>query len=162
MPLMKMDAKQTLGFLLHDAQRLMRRRFEHRGSVYGLSSAQWRLLVYAVREEGVPQARLAALLEIEPISVSRLLDRMEDNGWIERRSDASDRRVRTVWPSAKGRAAFDSVKEMAGDIYEKAMKGMSPEQRAGLLEGLSTIIENMSEADRLARCENEPLKGKVA
>ena len=83
MPLMTSDGIDRLGFLIHDAQRLLRKRFEMRGAEYGLSAAQWRLLVRLVKEEGVPQARLAELLEIEPISVSRLLDRMEEGGWID-------------------------------------------------------------------------------
>ena len=80
MALMKQDMKNGLGFLLHDATRLLRKRFEARGSEYGLSSAQWRLLVKVVRERTATQARLAELMEIEPISVSRLVDRMEGPG----------------------------------------------------------------------------------
>ena len=79
----------------------MRKRFEKRGSRHGLSAAQWRLLVRVVKEEGISQARIAELLEIEPISVSRLIDRMEEGGWIERRQDPTDRRVRTIFPTAK-------------------------------------------------------------
>ena len=79
---MTSDGIDRLGFLIHDAQRLLRKRFEMRGAGYGLSAAQWRLLVRVVKDEGVPQARLAEILEIEPISVSRLLDRMEAGGWI--------------------------------------------------------------------------------
>ncbi len=82
-------AVDRLGFLIHDSARLLRKRFEAKGSAYGLSAAQWRSLVRLVKEEGVAQARLAELLEIEPISASRLLDRMEEGGWIERRQDAS-------------------------------------------------------------------------
>ncbi len=89
------DLTDRLGFLLHDAGRLMRKRFEHHSGRYGLSSAQWRLLVRVFKEEGVAQARLAELLEIEPISVSRLIDRMQGAGWIERRTDMADRRVRS-------------------------------------------------------------------
>ena len=59
MALMKQDMKNSLGFLLHDATRLLRKRFEARGSEYGLSSAQWRMLVLLVKEEGASQARLA-------------------------------------------------------------------------------------------------------
>ena len=87
------DGIDRLGFLIHDVQRLLRKRFETRASGLGLSSAQWRLMVRVAKEEGISQARLAELLEIEPISVSRLVDRMEEGGWIERRSDAADRRV---------------------------------------------------------------------
>ena len=103
---MNTDGIDRLGFLIHDAARLLRKRFEAKGSAYGLSAAQWRLLVRLVKEEGVAQARLAELLEIEPISVSRLLDRMEEGGWIERRPDASDRRVRMIFPTDKSRAGL--------------------------------------------------------
>ena len=72
MVLMTTDGIDRLGFLIHDSARLLRKRFETKGSAYGLSAAQWRLLVRLVKEEGVAQARLAELLEIEPISVSRL------------------------------------------------------------------------------------------
>src|SRR5215470_928410 len=107
---MSSDATERLGFLIHDAQRLMRKRFEARAAEYGLSVAQWRLLARLVKEEGAPQARLAEFLEIEPISVSRLLDRMEAGGWISRRPDVSDRRVRMIFPTAKSREAFEAVK----------------------------------------------------
>ena len=69
MRLMASGGIERLGFLIHDVQRLMRKRFEARASGLGLSAAQWRLLVHVSKEEGVTQARLAELLEIEPISV---------------------------------------------------------------------------------------------
>lgn len=97
---MKSDSTRTLGFLLHDAARLLRRRFEGRGAEHGLSAAQWRLMVHVVRHGcGVSQARLAEALEIEPISVSRLVDRMEQGGWVERSPDPQDRRVRLIHPT---------------------------------------------------------------
>lgn len=144
---MKTDGTETLGFLLHDAARLLRKRFEARGAAFGLSSAQWRLLVCVVKQEGVPQARLAEVLEIEPISVSRLVDRMEEAGWIERRHDAADRRVRTIHPTEKARSVFAEVKALAGDLYDEALAGMSPELRRATIEGLRAIVENLSAAD---------------
>lgn len=136
-----------LGFLLHDAARLLRKRFEVRGARYGLSAAQWRLLVRLVKEEGVAQARLAELLEIEPISVSRLLDRMEDGGWIERRQDAADRRVRMIFPTPKAREAYVVVKSMAGEVYEEALTGVSAEARRALIDGLEAISRNLSDGE---------------
>lgn len=148
MPLMVTDGTDRLGFLLHDAARMMRRRFEARASGYGLSSAQWRLLVRVAKEEGVAQARLAELLEIEPISVSRLIDRMEESGWIERRSDATDRRVRMIFPTSKASDAYAQVKSLAGEVYAQALAGLTPEERWVLVKGLSTVIENFSEAEQ--------------
>ena len=147
MRLMKNDGTERLGFLLHDAARLLRKRFEARGAAFGLSSAQWRLLVWAVKHEGVPQARLAELLEIEPISVSRLVDRMAEAGWIERRQDTTDRRVRTIHPTDKSRAVFAEVKLLAAELYEEALAGLSPEVRRATIEGLTAIVENLSAGD---------------
>jgi DNA-binding MarR family transcriptional regulator len=150
MPLMVSDGTDRLGFLLHDAARLMRRRFEARASGLGLSSAQWRLLVRVTKDEGVAQARLAELLEIEPISVSRLIDRMEEGGWIERRSDAADRRVRMIFPTERSREAYAGVKGLAGEVYEQALAGLAAEERRVLVKGLLNVIENLSDGEALS------------
>ena len=144
------DGIDRLGFLIHDSARLLRKRFEVRGATYGLSAAQWRLMVRLVKEEGVAQARLAELLEIEPISVSRLLDRMEEGGWVERRQDANDRRVRMIFPTDKSRAAFADIKSVAGEVYEIALAGLSPDERLTLVKGLNTIITNLSDGETTA------------
>ncbi len=139
------DETDRLGFLVHDVARLLRRRFEAKASGSGLSAAQWRLLVRVAKEPGVAQARLAELLEIEPISVSRLVDRMEEGGWIERRADANDRRVRLIFPTAKANEAYGKVKSMAGEVYEAALAGLSPEARKATIDGLKAIISNLSD-----------------
>lgn len=144
---MTTDGIERLGFLIHDAARLMRKRFEAKASAFGLSAAQWRLLVRLVKDEGVAQARLAELLEIEPISVSRLLDRMEEGGWIERRQDASDRRVRMIFPTGKSRAAFAEVKSVAGEVYEEALAGLPQQTRKATIEGLTAIVNNLSDGE---------------
>jgi DNA-binding MarR family transcriptional regulator len=145
--LMTSDGTDRLGFLIHDAHRLLRKRFEARAAGYGLSSAQWRLLVRLVKEEGSTQARLAEFLEIEPISVSRLVDRMEAGGWVTRKQDASDRRVRMIFPTDKSRSAFAAVKAIAGEIYEEALAGLPDAERRALIGGLARIVENLAEDD---------------
>ncbi len=162
MPLMTLDGTERLGFLIHDAARLMRKRFETLGAAYGLSAAQWRLMVRLVKEEGVAQARLAELLEIEPISVSRLLDRMEENGWVERRQDSSDRRVRMIFPTEKSRKAFGEIKSVAGEVFEEALAGLSPEQRRMTILGLTTIVENLSAAETPAETQMRLSKGSAS
>ena len=161
MPLMTSDGGDRLGLLIHDAQRLLRKRFEMRSAGYGLSVAQWRLLVRVVKDEGVPQARLAEILEIEPISVSRLLDRMEAGGWITRRHDASDRRVRMIFPTDKSRSVFLAVKSVASEVYEEALAGLTREQRRTLIDGLGRIIENLSDGDA-SPAEQAGIKGTVS
>lgn len=145
------DETDRLGFLLHDASRLLRKRFETRASAYGLSSAQWRLLVRVFKEEGVAQARLAELLEIEPISVSRLIDRMEEAGWIERRFDPGDRRVRQIFLTDRSRPIFGEMRAVATDVFDQAMTGLSPEERRATIAHLKTIVSNLSDGDPAAK-----------
>lgn len=135
---------EKIGFLIHDAQRLLRRRFDASAAQYGLSSSQWRLMVRVVKEKGIAQARLAEILEIEPISVSRLVDRMEEGGWVQRQADETDRRVRIVVPTDRSRAVFNEVKQVAGEVFEDALRGLSMEQRHALLHGLETMISNLA------------------
>ncbi|WP_047032594.1 MarR family transcriptional regulator [Hoeflea sp. IMCC20628] len=132
------------GFLVHDAARLMRKQFEWRGQEHGLSSAQWRLLVRVVREQKATQARLAELMEIEPISVSRLIDRMEQGGWVRRCAHETDRRVKLVVPTDKSLAAYSAIKAVAGDVYEEAMAGLDEDQKQALVSALATVVENLS------------------
>ena len=135
---------ESLGFLLHDATRAIRRRFEARATELGLSSAQWRCLVHLMREGSSPQARLAELMEIEPISVSRLLDRMQDGGWITRETDPADRRVRLVTATPKTCAAFSEARKIADAIYADALAGLPPGARETLMATLRRIIANLS------------------
>ncbi len=144
-------ASDNFGLLVHTVERLLRKRFEKRGAAYGLSSAQWRLLFRLHKEPGISQARLAEILDVEPISVSRLLDRMQQAGWIERREDAEDRRVRTIHPTDKALEGFETMRGIAREVFEEALEGLSREDRATITRGLNRIIENLSDGDTECR-----------
>jgi len=159
---MKSVPIDRLGFLVHDVARLMRKRFEKRGTRHGLPAAQFRLLARVVKEEGITQARLAELLEIEPISVSRLIDRMEEGGWIERRPDALDRRVRTIFPTPKSREAYGEIKSHAGEVYEEALAGIDQETRRILIGALDAMIANLSDVDGAAAPDNQHPRSSAA
>jgi MarR family transcriptional regulator for hemolysin len=148
---------EDLGFLIHDTGRLLRKSFERRGQAYGLSTAQWRLLVRVVREQNPTQARIAELMEIEPISVSRLIDRMEQAGWVKRCAHESDRRVNRVIPTEKSITAYSKIKAVAGDVFEDALKGVDEQQRHGLITALLAMIENLS-TDELPTAKPNPKK----
>ncbi|WP_417435035.1 MarR family winged helix-turn-helix transcriptional regulator [Hoeflea sp.] len=141
---MKNAGIDQLGFLIHDVGRLLRKNFEKRGHEHGLSSAQWRLLVRVVREQNPTQARLAELMEIEPISVSRLIDRMEQGGWVRRCAHETDRRVNRVVPTDKSLAAYSTIKAVAGEVFEEALTGVGEEQRQALMSALVTMVDNLS------------------
>lgn len=137
--------KWPLGLLLHDAARALRRRFDLRAAELGLSTAQWRLLVHLFRCGRISQARLAERLEIEPISVSRLIDRMTEQGWVLREPDPSDRRSRIVVPTDKARNAYDRSRIIADGLYEDALRGMSDDQRDAVIASLRQVIDNLSD-----------------
>lgn len=136
----------SLGPLLHDAARLIRRRFEQHTADMGLSSAQWRLLIHVLKEERVTQARLAERLEIEPISVSRLVDRMEQAGWVAREADPQDRRVRLIVATEAAQAFKERLYQSAADVYAEALTGVSEQAQSDLLATLTTLINNLSDA----------------
>lgn len=142
--------RESLGFLLQDATRLMRRRFELRAAELGLTSSQWRLLVTLTKRGPQPQARLAEFLEIEPISLSRLVDRMQEAGWVERQPDPCDRRVRIVHPTEQSKSAMREVKAIAEAIYADALAGLSAEACATLIVALRQIISNLSQLTETA------------
>jgi MarR family transcriptional regulator for hemolysin len=148
--MMNTEPVRPFGFLIHEVARLIRSRIEARAGVHGLSEAQLRLLMRLWKEEGATQARLAQILEVEPISISRLLDRMEQGGWIERRQDPSDRRVRTIFTTAKTRQIHGAVKDVATQVYEEALAGVPPDTRDAMLEGLQAMARNLSSDAALA------------
>jgi DNA-binding MarR family transcriptional regulator len=87
------DFQRDLMFLLHDVARLLRVDADKRARAHGMTRAQWGILIWLEREPGLSQKELAELLEVEPITVARLIDRLEARGMVERRPDPKDRRI---------------------------------------------------------------------
>ena len=104
-----MNPLRTFGFLLKDTSRLYVQRFEQRAEALGLTLAQCKVLVYLADHEGISQVQLAELTELEPMTLVRVLDRMESDGWLERRSDPADRRARRLYLKAKGKPLVDEI-----------------------------------------------------
>ena len=145
---------RSLGLLLHDAARAVRKRFEARGSAYGLTFAQWRMLVRVCKTEGgAPQTHFAELLEIEPISVSRLLDRMESLGWVSRAADSKDRRVLLVFATAKAMGVFADFKPIVDEVYAEALVGLTAEQCNALMDALTLIVANFAQGENAGQKE---------
>ena len=91
------------------------------------------------------QARLAELLELEPISLARCLDRMEQAGWIERRPDPTDRRARLLYMTEKAKPVFERILEVAYEVRQEALAGLAPSERDQLLDLLQRVRANLSE-----------------
>src|SRR3984885_12561469 len=104
-----MDKIANFGYLLKDLGRLYARRFEERARALQLTLPQCKALAYLARNEGISQVRLADLAEIDPMSLVRILDHMEAEGWVERRPDPNDRRARCLYLKAPGRPILEEI-----------------------------------------------------
>ena len=134
------------GYLLNDTSRLLRRRFEQKASNYNITSAQWRAMAQLSRNDGLTQVALAHLLEIEPMSVCRLIDRMEAGGFVTRQPDPADKRAKLVYLTEKSRALLDIIRVVAMEVYEDAFAGFDEDERLRLVAAINKINSNLSKA----------------
>lgn len=148
-----MNLQPTFGFLLNDAARLMSKRFGQRARTSGLTRAQWQVLAYLARNEGIQQSALADMLEIEPITLVRILDRLEEAGFVERRRHPADRRVWQLFLQAKTHAVLETMLEMGQATSQEAMQGLSEADRAVLIRCLETIRNNLATCSPLTQKE---------
>jgi MarR family transcriptional regulator for hemolysin len=145
--------RPTLGYLLTDAARLIRRRFEQESRDIPMTSAQLQIVARLTRNEGVTQAALAGLLDIEPMTLSRHIDRMEAAGLVERRPDPADRRARRISTTEHARALLAPMRARAEAVYADALAGLAEGERAALHDALAAIIANLS-ADAAADADD--------
>ncbi len=138
-----MDLHRNLGFLLKDVTRLYTRRFEERAHALALTLPQCKALAYLANNEGVSQKRLAELAEIDPMSLVRILDRMEADGWVQRRSDPDDRRARSLAVTEKAKPLVAHIWNLAVETRGEALAGLSPEERTQLVELLERVHKNL-------------------
>jgi DNA-binding MarR family transcriptional regulator len=141
-----MDNKPTLGFILHDVARLLRKRFEQRAKGMGLTRSQWQTLAYLNLNEGIHQSGLAEILEVEPITLVRILDKLEERGLIERRQHPTDRRIWLLFLRDEARPLIDLMRKIGDETRAEALGGLSAAQRALLLEALTAMKSNLAEA----------------
>jgi MarR family transcriptional regulator, transcriptional regulator for hemolysin len=136
---------RTLGFVLNDVARLMRKRFEQRAraAALGLTRAQAAVLAYLARQEGINQAALAQLLELEPITLARLLDRLQAAALIERRPDPKDRRAHLLYLTAVAYPLLDRIFALAAEVREDALAGVAEPDRGRLLDLLLEMKANL-------------------
>jgi DNA-binding MarR family transcriptional regulator len=138
-----MSQDDDLFFLLHDVARLGRVAADKRARVDGMTRAQWALLLRLDRHPGLSQKELADILEVEPISVARLTDRLEQSGLIERHADATDRRVWRLHLSAAAGPALRRIKAQRDELAALFVSGISEETRAAMVQGMKQMKANL-------------------
>jgi MarR family transcriptional regulator, transcriptional regulator for hemolysin len=138
-----MDRLRNLGFLLKDVSRLYTRRFEERAHGLALTLPQCKTLAYLSKNEGVSQKRLAELIEVDPMSLVRILDRMEADGWVQRRSDPDDRRARSLVLTENAKPILEHIWQLASETRAEALEGLSTDERTSLVDLLERLHENL-------------------
>ncbi|ODU19619.1 MAG: transcriptional regulator [Sphingomonas sp. SCN 67-18] len=134
-----------LGFLIADISRLMRRRFDERARVLGVTRPQWRLMLALSRNEGANQGTLAELIDVEPITLCRMVDRLQESGLVERRADPADRRAWRIYLTDEARPLLDELRAVGADLFEIAMAGLNPAERDALSASLERVRDNLDQ-----------------
>lgn len=132
-----------------DNSRLMRRLFDDRVRSLGLTAVQARLLLALDRHPDCNQGFYADRLEVEPITLTRIVDRMEAAGWIDRRADPTDRRARILHLTTKARDTVARVETIVDQLVGETLLGLSDEEQAQLADMLNRIGANLSAAREL-------------
>lgn len=142
---------ETIGFLLNDTARLFRRAFNARTRGSGVTALQWRLIVYLSRHEGIRQGPLAELIEVEPITLSRMIDRLEEAGLVERRADPTDRRAWLLHLTPRANGMVGTMRRTADTLTAEATEGLTLAEREQLIALVTRIQSNLSRRE----CTNE-------
>ena len=138
--------KREIAFTIMDVARLLKTYADQRARQFGISRAQWAVLIRIERTEGLKQSELAELLDLQPISLTRLLDRLADNGLIERRADPNDRRANRLYLTAVAKPLLTRLTELGGDMMETVLNGLDEKSIERMLKQLVTLKDNLRRA----------------
>lgn len=133
-------------YLLADSSRMLRRAFNERVRATGVTSQQARLLLQLERTPGQNQSYYAERLEIEPITLCRMVDRMEEGGLIERRPDPRDRRARLLRLTKRSRAEIGRIRAALAGLIETMLDGLDEKEQGQLAAMLTRISSNLSDS----------------
>ena len=134
--------------VLSDAARLIRTRADQRARCYGMTRAQWMILVWLERQPGMSQNELATIMEVEPITVGRLVDRLEKRSFVERRPDASDRRIWRLHLTEAAGPMLEEIAKVRADINAVLVAGIPDAALQTTIDSLLQMKANISAADR--------------
>jgi len=135
---------EAFGFEVGETALAMRRDFDRRASTLGVTRAQWRVLIRLAAANGGRQVDLAEALDVEPITLCRMIDRLEDAGLVERRRDEIDRRAWNIHLTDKAKPVLDELEELGRQFHEDALLGISKEDQLRALAVLAQVRANLS------------------
>ncbi len=155
---MNENAGHNLFSLLNDLARLIRVEADKRARVHGMTRAGWSLMARLARHPGISQKELADLLEVEPISVARMVDRLEAAGLLERRADAGDRRIWRLHLLPAAEPILKKMAVMGAELESFVTQGVSPAVRDAIVEGLSQMKMNLTQKSETQVVETDSVR----
>ncbi len=138
-----MPLEREVAFNINDVARLLKTYADQRARDFGMTRAQWAVLARVERSEGLKQCELADTLDLQPITLTRLIDRLCDGGLIERRSDPDDRRAKRLYLTPAARPVLDGLTRLGQDIMATVLAGIEPAAVEQLLAHLLTLKTNL-------------------
>jgi len=134
---------RELAFALHDAARLLRTYSDQRAREHNTTRAQWAVLARLQRSQGVKQCQLAESLDLAPITLARLIDKLTASGLVERRDDAADRRANRLFLTKEAAPTLEKLGDLSEEVMTRALAGLDEAAIAALTAGLQRIKSNL-------------------
>jgi DNA-binding MarR family transcriptional regulator len=150
-----------IGVVISDVARLLRTAFDRRVRALGITRAQWLVLTRLHRHPGVSQSELAEIMEVERASAGRMIDRLEANGWVERRAFDGDRRVKRVFLTPEAERVHRRIWRVAEATVEDALRDLSAREGAQLMRLLTRVKQTLIEDAEGMASRNGAANGKV-
>lgn len=148
---MKRSFDRDLLFLLNDVARLIRTRADQLARAHGMTRAQWVIMVRLERQPGLSQNELAGILEVEPITVCRLVDRLEARGFLERRADTKDRRIKRLHLLPAAAPVLKEIDICRAELHALITEGVAEPALDAMTGGLQKMRANLTAEPRAAK-----------
>lgn len=142
----QLPLKREFAFTIMDVARLIKTYADQRARQFGISRAQWAVLIRIERTEGMKQSELAEMLDLQPISLTRLLDRLADNGLIERRADPNDRRANRLYLKPAAKPLLEQLAALGTDMMGTVLEGLDEATIERTLKELGRVKSNLRAA----------------
>jgi len=138
------EPTEHVGYLIGDVSRMLRTVYDRRVEPLGLTRSQWRVLARISRIEGCTQTALAGELEIEKPTLGKLIDRLEEKQWVERRPDQNDARIKRLFLTKRAGPLLNEMFVLADDVLDAAISGLNGEEAEHLNKALLKIKSNLA------------------
>jgi MarR family transcriptional regulator, transcriptional regulator for hemolysin len=139
---------RNFAFDVAETAQTLRRAFDRRAATLGVTRAQWRVLAWLGHQDGLRQVELADSLDLEPITLCRMIDRLADAELVERRRDEEDRRAWRIHLTEKARPVLEALRGIASDFLDEALEGVSAAEQAQVRDVLARVRSNLASAGR--------------